>query len=312
MNQTLIDDFHIKPFFSPSSDKILIFNIFLFIYLIGLLMNLLILVVIYVNDHLHVPLYIFLCNLSCIDICSITSTIPKLLDIILSGNNTISFAQCFTQTFFFLVAASAEDMLLFIMAYDRYVAVCNPLHYHHLLNKKICILFVFAIWVSASLNSLLMTIPASKMSFCGSNIVHHFFCEANTLTRMSCAGKNIFYTIVYFELLMFGLCPFLCSLTSYVKILNVILQIKSRDGKKKAFSTCSSHLAVIILYYTTGASMYIIPPSKYSHVIEQIATILCTAVTPMLNPLIYTLRNKEVKKGLRKILGMKYQVDNEL
>ncbi|XP_075687717.1 olfactory receptor 1F1-like [Rhinoderma darwinii] len=313
LNQTSPDDFYITPFFSKSGSKLLIFNIFLFIYLIGLLMNILILSVIYVNDHLHVPLYIFLCNLSCIDICSTTSTIPKLLDMMLSGNNTISFTQCFTQTFFFLLAASAEDILLFIMAYDRYVAVCSPLHYQHLLNRRICILFIFAIWVLAGLNSFLMTFPVSKMSFCRSNIIRHFFCEANTLTRMSCAGKNIFYIIVYFELILFGLFPFLCSLTSYVKIIKVILKIQSTDGKKKAFSTCSSHLAVIILYYATGASMYMIPPSKYSHAIEQIATILCTAVTPMLNPLIYSLRNKEVKKGLRKFVGMKVQfVDKEL
>ncbi|KAG9465237.1 hypothetical protein GDO78_018638 [Eleutherodactylus coqui] len=312
MNQTSTNDFHLMPFFSQSGNKLLIFNIFFFIYLIGLLMNILILSVIYVNDHLHAPLYIFLCNLSCIDICSTTSTIPKLLDVTLSGNNTISFTQCFSQTFFFLLAASAEDILLFIMAYDRYVAVCNPLHYHHLLSHRICIVFIVTIWLSASLNSFLMTIPVSKMSFCRSNIIQHFFCEANTLTRMSCAGKDIFYNIVYFELIFFGLFPFFCSLTSYIKIINVILKIKSSDGKKKAFSTCSSHLAVIILYYTTGASMYMIPPSKYSHEMEQIATILCTAVTPMLNPLIYSLRNKEVKKGLRKFVGLKSQSENEL
>lgn len=313
MNQTSANDFYITPFFSLSGNKLLIFNIFLFIYLIGLLLNILLLSVIYVNDHLHVPLYIFLCNLSFIDICSTTSTIPKLLAMIVSSNNTISFTQCFSQTFFFLLAASAEDILLFLMAYDRYVAICNPLHYHHLLNRRICILFIFAVWVAASLNSFLMTIPVSKMSFCSSNIIQHFFCEANTLTRMSCAGKRIFYIIVYFELILFGLCPFFCSLTSYVKIINVILKIQSTDGKKKAFSTCSSHLAVIILYYTTGAAMYMIPPSKYSHAMEQIATILCTAVTPMLNPLIYSLRNKEVKKGLRKFLGRKLQsVDKEL
>ncbi|XP_069591755.1 olfactory receptor 1C1-like [Ranitomeya imitator] len=308
MNQSSTDFFYITPFFSHSGSKLLPFNIFLFIYLIGLLMNILILTVIYVNNHLHVPLYMFLCNLSYIDICSTTSTIPKLLDMILTGNNTISFTQCFTQTFFFLLAASAEDILLFIMAYDRYVAICNPLHYHHLLNKKICTMFIFTIWILASLNSILMTIPVSKMSFCNSNIIQHFFCEANTLTQMSCAGKDIFYIIVYFELIFFGLCPFLCSLTSYIKIINVILKIKSRDGKRKAFSTCSSHLAVIILYYATGASMYMIPPSKYSHAMEQIATILCTAVTPILNPLIYSLRNKDVMKGLRKFGGAKLRI----
>ncbi|KAM5151747.1 olfactory receptor 1G1-like [Mantella aurantiaca] len=221
---------------------------------------------------------------------------------LLSGNNAISFMQCFSQTYFFLLAASAEDVLLFIMAYDRYVAICNPLHYHHLLRKKVCLLFILAIWLSASLNSFLMTLPVSMMSFCRSKVIQHFFCEAKSLTKISCAGREIFYRIVYMELLLFGLFPFLCSLTSYIKILNVILQIRSAEGKKKAFSTCSSHLAVIVLYYATGTSMYMIPPSKYSDVMEQVSTVLCTAITPMLNPLIYSLRNKDVKKALRNLV----------
>ncbi|XP_068102479.1 olfactory receptor 1-like [Hyperolius riggenbachi] len=282
--------------------------IFFLIYLIGLLMNFLLLTVIYVSDHLHTPLYIFLCNLSFVDICSTTVTVPKLLHMLLSGDNTISFPQCFSQTFFFLLAASAEDILLFVMAYDRYVAICNPLHYHSLLSKKMCILFIIIIWVSASLNSFLMTIPVSKMSFCQTNVIRHFFCEAKSLTKISCAGKDIFYNIVYMELLVFGLLPFLCSLTSYVKILNVILQIKSAEGKQKAFSTCSSHLAVILLYYATGASMYMIPPSKYSDVMEQVSTVLCTAITPMLNPLIYSLRNKDVKRALHSLVTVKLKL----
>ncbi|KAM9305410.1 olfactory receptor 1-like [Gastrophryne carolinensis] len=220
-----------------------------------------------------------------------------------SGNNVITFLQCFSQTYFFLLAASAEDILLFIMAYDRYVAICNPLHYHNLLSRKVCMLFIFVIWFSASLNSFLMTFPVSKMSFCQTNIIKHFFCEAKSMTTISCAGKDIFYNIVYFELVLFGFFPFVCSLISYIKILNIIFQIKSNVGKRKAFSTCSSHLAVIMLYYVTGASMYIIPPSRYSSVIEQISTIICTAITPILNPLIYSLRNKDVKKGLYKLVA---------
>lgn len=302
VNGTSQNDFQIVPFFYKTGDRSLALSIFFSIYLIGLLLNVLLLTVIYINDHLHTPLYIFLCNLSLIDICSTTATVPKLLGMLLSGKNTISFMQCFSQTYFFLLAASAEDVLLFVMAYDRYVAICNPLHYHYLLRKNVCIFFIFVIWLLASLNSLLMTLPVSMMSFCQSNIIQHFFCEAKSLTKIACAGKEVFYYIVYMELVLFGLFPFLCSLTSYIKILNVILQIKSRDGKKKAFSTCSSHLAVIMLYYTTGASMYVIPPSKYSHFIEQISTVLCTAVTPMLNPLIYSLRNKDVKKALHNLV----------
>ncbi|XP_073491258.1 olfactory receptor 1G1-like [Aquarana catesbeiana] len=308
VNGTSQNDFQIVPFFYKTGDRSLVLSIFFSIYLIGLLLNVLLLTLIYINDHLHTPLYIFLCNLSLVDICSITATVPKMLGMLLSGNNTISFMQCFSQTYFFLLAASAEDILLFVMAYDRYVAICNPLHYQHLLRKNICIFFIFVIWLLASINSLLMTLPVSMMSFCQSNIIHHFFCEAKSLTKISCAGKEVFYYIVYMELVLFGLFPFLCSLTSYIKILNVILQIKSRDGKKKAFSTCSSHLAVITLYYTTGASMYVIPPSKYSDFIEQISTVLCTAITPMLNPLIYSLRNKDVKKALHNLVVVHFKL----
>nr|DBA19151.1 TPA: hypothetical protein GDO54_015018 [Pyxicephalus adspersus] len=308
VNGTFQNVFQIVPFFYNTGNTSLVLSIFFIIYLIGLLMNFLLLTVIYINDHLHTPLYIFLCNLSFVDICSTSATVPKLLVMLLSGNNTIPFMQCFSQTYFFLLAASAEDILLFIMAYDRYIAICNPLHYHHLLRNKVCILFIFIIWLSASLNSLLMTLPVSMMSFCQTNIIQHFFCEAKSLTKISCAGREIFYYIVYMELLLFGLFPFLCSLTSYIKILNIILQIKSKEGKKKAFSTCSSHLAVIMLYYTTGASMYMIPPSKYSDVMEQISTVLCTAITPILNPLIYSLRNKDVKRGLRNLVAGKLKM----
>ncbi|KAG8550969.1 hypothetical protein GDO81_023898, partial [Engystomops pustulosus] len=302
MNHTSPSDFQISPFFTLSADKVLIFHVFLFIYVIGLLMNILILSVIYVNDHLQVPLYIFLCNLSCIDICSITSTIPKLLAMILSGNNTISFTQCFTQTFFFLLAASAEDILLFIMAYDRYVAICNPLHYHHLLSKRICILFIFGIWVSASLNSLLMTLPVSKMSFCGSNRVQNFFCDAMDIFNASCGGSSEFNILIYAELMVFGLFPTICNVLSYGKIVRVILSIKSKEGRRKTFSTCLSHLIVMTIYYSAGSISYLALFSDRTAIMKQILSAFYVTVVPMINPLIYSLRNKDIIKACRKLL----------
>ncbi|CAI9618705.1 unnamed protein product [Staurois parvus] len=303
VNGTFHNDFQIVPFFYKTGNRSLALSIFFIIYLIGLLMNFLLLTVIYINDHLHTPLYIFLCNLSFVDICSTTATVPKLLVMLLSGNNTISFMQCFSQTYFFLLAASAEDILLFVMAYDRYVAICNPLHYHHLLRKKICIFFIFAIWLSASFNSLVMTVPVSMMSFCQSNVIKHFFCEAKSLTNLSCAGREVFYYIVYI-IALFGILPFMCILTSYTKILKVILSVKSLDGRRKAFSTCSSHLTAIVIFYCTGTTVYMIPASEKYNVLEQIFTVLYTTIIPLLNPLIYSLKNQDVKGAMTQKLHL--------
>ncbi|XP_077131571.1 olfactory receptor-like protein DTMT [Ranitomeya variabilis] len=304
---SVLGEFHILPFFHNSDRSSLMFGMFSMFYLLGIIMNMLIVTLIYVDEQLHSPMYLFLCNLSLVDMCYTTTIIPKLLHILSSGNHKISFWQCFTQMFFFFLAAGTEDLLLVTMAYDRYVAICKPLHYHTILSKKVCFTFMAAMWFFASLNSCFLTVPTLKMSFCRSTTIHHFHCDAKALTKISCAGKEIFYLVIYFALLFFGIGPFLCSLTSYAKILQVIFRIKSRDGRTKAFSTCSSHLIVIMLYYGTGVSMYLLPTTRNSDIVDQIFTLLYATATPTLNPLIYSLRNRDVKRAVMRLLQLKGQ-----
>ncbi|KAM5151779.1 olfactory receptor 1G1-like [Mantella aurantiaca] len=288
-----------------SDNKLFIFNTvsFLLIYAIGILVNLIIITVICLDLHLHTPMYLFLCNLSIIDICYTTVTLPKLLYILFSGNNTVSSTQCFIQMYFVFLASTTEVMIIFIMAYDRYVAIYHPLDYHHILNKKICILLVMVIWISGFLNSSLLTSSILQMIFCYSLTIHQFFCDAKALLNIACSGTEMFNNTMYIDFLVFGLCPVVCNLMSYVKIIRVILRIKSKDGRSKAFSTCSSHLIVMAIYYGSALAEYMIPPSDRYDLLEQILTVFYTTVVPMLNPLIYSLRNKEVKNYLQKLLA---------
>ncbi|XP_040214365.1 olfactory receptor 1468-like [Rana temporaria] len=301
-NYTASKVFQIVPFFFKTEYKLYIFVFLLSIYFTCLLINIIIITVIYIDDHLHSPMYLFLCNLSIVDICFTTVTVPKLLHMLLTDNNTISFTQCFTQFCFYVLFGTSEDIILFMMAYDRYVAICKPLHYHQILGRKNCLMLIVGTWVSACTNSLLLTKTASAMSFCSSKIIHQLFCDVKALAKISCAGTEMFFMLLYLEMLMLGFVPFLCTLMSYVKIIAIILNINSRDGRRKVFSTCSSHLIVILLYYANAASVILIPQSQYSEVLEQICTVLYTAVTPMLNPLIYTIRNKEVIRALMRLV----------
>ncbi|XP_063809637.1 olfactory receptor 2T5-like [Pseudophryne corroboree] len=188
------------------------------------------------------------------------------------------------------------------MAYDRYVAICDPLHYHTILNRKHSLVLASGTWLSGSLNSLVITIPASHMSFCHSRTIHQFFCDAKALAYISCAGGEDFVIVVYMEVLTYGTFPVLFCVTSYIKIIRVILQIKSREGRKKAFSTCSSHLTVVFMFYMTALTVYMLPPSEYSSVLEPLSSVLYAVVIPMINPLIYSLRNKDMKCALLRLL----------
>ncbi|XP_063788946.1 olfactory receptor 2T10-like [Pseudophryne corroboree] len=275
----------------------------------GVLINALIITVIHIDAQLHTPMYLFLCNLALVDICYTTTIVPNLLYMLLSGDNTVSITQCFTQMYFYLLADSSEIYLIFIMAYDRYVAICDPLHYHSILNRKLCLVLASGTWISGSLNAFVLSIPASHMSYCHSRTIHQFFCDAKALINISCAGSDDLYIVIYTEFLVYGVFPVMFFLISYIKIIRVILKIKSKDGRKKAFSTCSSHLTVVIMYYISGVSVYMMPPSEYSDVLEQVFSALYTVVTPIINPLIYSLRNKDVKISLMRLLWRKQSIE---
>ncbi|XP_056392670.1 olfactory receptor 2K2-like [Hyla sarda] len=291
--------------FSTSSKLPPALSIFFFlIYLIGLIANSTTIIVIYRNRHLHTPMYLFLCNLAIVDICYTTTTVPKLVDMFLTGDYTLSFAECFTQMYFFLHVATTEDLLLFIMAYDRYVAICNPLRYHQMLNKKTCILLMVVAWITGCINSTVATLTTSNIPLCSSNVVPQFLCEFKAFAKISCPNTG-FQLFSYMEAIIFGVGPFLCSIMSYTRVIIVILHIKSSDGRRKAFSTCSSHLIVLTMYYGTWMSVYIMPPMADPRLFELTLTVLFTMITPMLNPLIYSVRNKDVRRALLKMFGFR-------
>ncbi|KAM5151742.1 olfactory receptor 1-like [Mantella aurantiaca] len=224
--------------------------------------------------------------------------------ILLSGDNAVTSLQCFTQLYFFLFFTTTEVAVLTSMAYDRYMAICDPLHYHSVVSKEKCAVVLLLAWIYGSLNSLFLTSLTSTVSWCDAKDVHQFYCDLKALLRISCNNAGL-KVAIYIGTLVDAIAPFLISLISYVKIIKVILQIASKDGREKAYSTCSSHLTVLLSFYGSGASVYLIPSTRNSEELEQIFTLIYTTVTPVLNPLIYTLRNKEVKAALAQLLRIK-------
>ncbi|XP_073516799.1 olfactory receptor 10AG1-like [Phyllobates terribilis] len=303
-NNTYIT-FHILPFSSKAINKPLIVGIFSVVYLIAITLNSVVIALICLDVHLHTPMYLFFCNLSIIDICYTTVVIPKLLHILLSGNDLISFTQCFTQMLFFFMGTSVEDILFFVMGFDRYVAICHPLSYHRILNRKICVLIVVVIWISAALNSSLFIGLLIKMPFNKVITIQNIFCDAIDIFNASCGGSYDFYILVYVELVLFGFFPFFCNFLSYVRIIRVILRIKSKEGRRKTFSACLSHLIVMIIFYSAGSMDYMMPFSDDTMMIKQILSAFYTTVVPMVNPLIYSLRSSEILRALRRLLRIK-------
>ncbi|OCT56341.1 hypothetical protein XELAEV_18000249mg, partial [Xenopus laevis] len=284
--------------------------VFFLIYIIGVLVNLIIIIVIYLDSHLHTPMYFFLCTLAFVDICYPTVTLPKLMDILLSGDNSITLIQCFTQMYFFLALAAVEATLLASMAYDRYVAICKPLQYHLIMNRRFCVLAIVGIWISALVNSAFLTHLASKLANCGSNKIKQFFCEIKGVAYISC-DRTTFYGAIYVEAFFYGITTFSLNLLSYINIIRNILHIKSKHGRQRAFSTCTSHFIVLIIFYGSGMWTYLRPPSQ-SEELDQVFTVLLVGVTPMLNPLIYSLRNKEVQNALLRIECQTYKLPTQL
>ncbi|XP_053577767.1 olfactory receptor-like protein OLF4 [Bombina bombina] len=314
MNQTYFRNFTLIGFSSNVEKQPFVFTAFFLVYLVGVVSNLLMIILISTDSHLHTPMYILLCNLAFADICTSTVTLIKLMDILATGNNTISFLQCFTQMFFFILLSDAEIVLLSVMSYDRYVAICKPLHYYIIMNRKKCSLLLVAVWVLGFLNSLPLTCYMSALNVCASNEIPNFYCDFKAMTKIFCTGLG-FSIMTYTETLLGGLFPFLLSLMSYYKIITCILRIKSTNGRRKAFSTCVSHLTVLAIFYGTLFCIYAKPTREHAEVLDQLFSIGYTVVTPILNPLIYSLRNKEVKSAMKKVFRDKqinFRVYNEI
>ncbi|CAJ0953536.1 unnamed protein product [Ranitomeya imitator] len=283
----------ILTFSTLASNRSILSVVFTLIYLTGVMVNFTIVIVIYWDRHLHTPMYLFIRNLSFVDICYTTTTVPKLIHMLWTGNYMLSFIHVVTT----------EDLVLFIMAYDRYVAICHPLRYHSVLSKKNCILIMTAVWVIGGFNSFLATLTTSITPMCYSNTIAQFFCELKAFAKISCPNAGL-QLLTYMELII-GVSLFLTSIISYIKVITVILHIRSKDGRRKAFSTCSAHLIVLSMHYGTFTSEYIMPPFRHTQVFELTISVWYTTITPMLNPLIYSVRNNDVKRALLKMVGGK-------
>ncbi|NXS91064.1 OR2A5 protein, partial [Jacana jacana] len=274
---------------------------FSLVYLVTVLGNLLIVTLVWLDTHLHSPMYIFLGHLSFLDICYSSVTLPKILRDSFSLQKTISFVGCITQIYFFLCFGGSECVLLAAMAYDRYLAICHPLHYPALMSKKMCHCLVAASWLSGSFSSLIQAFLTAHLPFCGSNTIDHLFCEMPFLLKVSCSPNAPLNRATLYALAgTIAVGSFLLTLVSYVHIIRAVLQ--KGAGTQRAFATCTSHLTVVSLFFGAGAIVYLVPQSSSSKKMDKVLTLLYAIVTPMLNPIIYSLRNSEVKQAIRKAL----------
>ncbi|XP_032650721.1 olfactory receptor 12D1-like [Chelonoidis abingdonii] len=305
-NQTDVSKFFFLGITNLRSLQCFLFPLFLLLYMASVLGNGVIVAVLLAEPQLHTPMYFFLGNLSILDIFYSTVTVPKMLAGFLSGHQTISFSSCLAQLHFFHFLGSSEAMLLAVMAYNHYVAICNPLLYTLVMSPQACLLLVGVTWATGFLHALMHTVMTSRLHFCGPNHIHHFFCDIKPLLSLACSSTHLNLSLLHTVTGIIGVSPFIITLLSYLYIISFLfLKVRSRESRRKAFSTCTSHLTMIALYYGTVIFAYKHPSSGSSKKEEMIITLVYSVITPALNPLIYTLRNSEVKYATRKFITRK-------
>ncbi|XP_006877661.1 PREDICTED: olfactory receptor 1052-like [Chrysochloris asiatica] len=299
-NHTRVKEFLLVGLTENPNLQIPLFFVFAFIYFITLIGNWGMIVLIWLNTRLHTPMYFFLSNLSFCDICYSTVFAPKMLVHFLSVHKSSTFSGCVLQSFFFAVYVTTEGILLSMMAYDRYVAIANPLLYTVIMTQRVCIQMVLVSYLGGLINSLTHTIGLLKLDFCGPNIVNHYFCDIPPLLRLSCSDAHTNEILLLIFSAVIAIFTFNIIMISYVRIIIAIQRIRSAEGRHKAFSTCASHLTAVILFYGSVTFSYIQPSSQYSLEQEKVSAVFYTLVIPMLNPLIYSLRNKDVKDAAKR------------
>ncbi|XP_047564527.1 olfactory receptor 1D2-like [Lutra lutra] len=291
---------------SPKEQQIL-FWMFLSMYLVTVVGNVLIILAIASDSRLHTPMYVFLANLSFTDLFFVTNTIPKTLVNLQSQNKAISYVGCLTQLYFLVSLVTLDNFILATMAYDRYVAICRPLHYVTAMSPGLCILLLTLCWALSVLYGLFLTLLMTRVTFCSSQKIHYIFCEMYVLLRLACSNTQIIHVVLITSGCFIFFTPLGIMIMSYVWIVRAILQIPSASSKYKAFSTCASHLAVVSLFYGTLGMVYLQPLKTYS-MKDSVATVMYAVVTPMMNPFIYSLRNKDMHGALRRLfLGKAFQ-----
>ncbi|XP_070584417.1 olfactory receptor 6N1-like [Erythrolamprus reginae] len=302
-NQSSIREFILLGFGNLPEVQLFLFWSFLVIYLMTIFGNLLIFLLVVADQHLHTPMYFFLSNLSCLDTCYSFNFLPKMLTNLLTGERTISVNGCLAQYHFFCMCESIETYLLAAMSYDRYLAICRPLKYASVMNIRFCFQLMVAIGIHSLIFNVILVTVMAQLTFCGPNVIDHYFCDLYPLMKLSCSDTSLFERFAFCMTIIFTIPPFLLTLTSYICIIITIINIKSITGRHKAFSTCSSHLMVVCLFYGILLIAYALPVTPTLRYLNKIISIFYTIMTPLINPLIYTLRNKEVHKALRRNLG---------
>uniref|UniRef100_A0A452RE82 G-protein coupled receptors family 1 profile domain-containing protein n=1 Tax=Ursus americanus TaxID=9643 RepID=A0A452RE82_URSAM len=292
-NDTQISEFVLLGLSEDPELQPLIFGLFLSMYLSTVFGNLLLILAVSSDSHLHTPMYFFLANLSSVDICFTSTNVPKMLWNIQVQGKTITYAGCISQIFFFSVFGLMENLLLTVMSYDRLVAICYPLHYTVIMNRQLCGLLVLVV-----LNSLLQSLMVLRLTFCTDVEIPHFFCELNQIIQLVCSDTFVNDTVLYISTVLLAGGPLAGILCSYSKIISSICKISSAQGKYKAFSTCVSHLSVVSLFYCTVLGVYLISAATQSSHASAVASVMYTVVMPMLNPFIYSLRNRDIKGAL--------------
>ncbi|XP_004443265.1 PREDICTED: olfactory receptor 2M3-like [Ceratotherium simum simum] len=302
-NQTFNSDFILMGIFSHTPTHIFLFSLVLGIFTVALLANTLMVLLIYLDTRLHTPMYFLLSQLSLMDLMLICTTVPKMACNYLSGRRFISVAGCEAQIFFYVSLFGAESFLLAVMAYDRYVAICYPLQYPNLMNQKICGLLVASSWILGCLDGIVDVAATLSFSYCGSREIAHFFCDVSALLSLSCTDTSTFETLVFICCVLMLLFPLLLIVISYTRVIVAVLCMSSGEGRHKTFTTCTSHLLVVGMYYGAAVFIYMRPTSNRSPTQDKMVSSFYTILTPMLNPLIYSFSNKGVAKAFSRVLG---------
>ncbi|XP_075809635.1 olfactory receptor 5AC1-like [Microtus pennsylvanicus] len=300
-NRTLLTEFVLRGITDRPELQVPLFLVFFFIYVITMVGNLGLIFLICKDPHLHTPMYLFLGNLALADACSSSSVTPKMLMKFINKNDMISLGECFSQFYFFCSSATAECYLLVAMAYDRYVAICNPLHYAVIMSNRLCVKFICVSYLIGLLHALLHVGMLFRLTFCSSNIIDHFYCEILPLYSISCTDPSINALVIFIFVIFIQASTFMSIIVSYIRVLFAILKTKSEKGRSKAFSTCSAHLVSVSLFYGTLFVIYVLSGSDTHSFQGKMYSLFYTIIIPLLNPFIYSLRNKEVLGALRKL-----------
>ncbi|XP_007956054.1 olfactory receptor 2M4-like [Orycteropus afer afer] len=301
-NETFHFEFILLGIFDHNPIHAFLFSLVLGIFTVALMENTAMVLVIYLDTQLHTSMYFLLSQLSLMDLMLICTTVPKMAFNYLSGRKSISLEGCGTQIFFYVSLLGAECFLLAVMAYDRYVAICHPLRYTILMSQKLCMLLTVASWILGSLDEIIVLAGVLSFSYCGSLEIHHFFCDVAALLPLSCTDTSAFEQLLFICCVVMLILPVSIIIISYSYVLQAVIHMGSGESRHKAFTTCSSHLAVVGLYYGAVMFMYMRPASNHTPNQDKMVSAFYTILTPVLNPLIYSLRNKDVSRGLKKLL----------